>query len=195
VLLKHTPALTHLSLALTDDISGTSEILCAVAKHTHLRQLKCLSLNSFECEGETLRQIICKHPLLQKIDLENLNITGSVSFGDILGTLASDCPRLARVEIRQISQNGFRTVFRSLGDVELSKLYNGPSYDLDFFEDFMVVSKPFRHHATIDDWENLKERLIELQHDVAVTNRQHELRVWYEEMAWIDKEDSYFHRQ
>jgi len=177
-----------------DDISGTSRLLGAVADQIELKQLKCLCLEGFECEGEALRQILRKHPLLERVDLVKLNITGSASFADVLDALANDCPRLARVRIRQISQRGFRTVFRSLGNVELQSVYNGPSDNLEFFEDFMLVAGPFRHHATIEAWENVSERLVELQHDIEVTNRKHELRVWYENMSWIDEDDSYFRR-
>lgn len=168
-----------------------------VAADVRLSHLSDLTLDSFECGGNSLPRFLRNHSQITRLTLANLNITAETTFQDVIHTLENELKSLTHVSFRQIAQANRRTVFATLGDVEASDpfaflLEEDEEDEYDFFPDFVRVEGPFRHQATIEEWEVIRQRLNMLREDVQVLNRTYLPRHKLEESSWIDRDDDYF---
>ena len=172
--LKHTPLLTQLSLSFFDKDWKDSEVIFnAVSTKVVLPNLDNLVLDAGRFAGVDLQLFLKKHNRLQSLELNNMDITGSVSFADILGELGS-FDKLKRFNSRQIAQNGFRTAFRTLGKIEFeSSRYRYGKDELQFFKDFEWLNV-FRYVSVAEEWEGVQRKIGDLRRDLIVTHRTHE---------------------
>lgn len=173
------------------DFANTREVFQHVAETVQLHHLRELCLDRLECVGDDLRRFLLNHTSLARLWMQDLNLTGDTRLVDVLSTLRQQHESLAFVKLYQIADNSFRIAFRTLGDVNTSSEYL-PSWRReasDFFADFLHVSKPARHCATIEEWEGVKDKLRRLSEDIIPTGRTYQSRHPIEWYGWIDKDD------
>lgn len=109
--LQACPDLRKLKMRFRNDWNDTEEIFGHVARRVKLPQLKELSLIYIRCDGEHLRSFIGNHRDLHKLVLEDLDLTGNVSFRDVLVSTGEGLDRLVHFRCRQIAQNSLRLCF------------------------------------------------------------------------------------
>lgn len=148
-----------------------------------LPHLEDLTLDGLRCAGADLSLFLNNHNRLKKLELRNLDITGSKSFASILVELKS-CNKLTTFRCHQVAQNGFRTSFQTLGEMGIK------SYDFgEFtqgrheFKDFLWVDV-FRYSAVAEEWEGVHRKLGHLSSDVIVTNRTHKSDFDFDMYYW-----------
>ena len=117
-----------------------------------------------------------KHNALQRLTLRNLDVTGAVSFAQVLAELEAHHAQLKHFQCRQMAQDSRRLVFTSHGDVDVHDSpdeyqFGGPEWT--FLEDFVWVEGPFRYLATAEEWEGVQRKIGELKRDVLVTTRSY----------------------
>lgn len=192
-LLRHTPQLAQLTVGIDGDIVGTSQLFQSVARKTRLRRMRTLELDGFECHGSDLELFLRGLPGLESLKFSDLNILGPTTFQDVLRTVQNELQSLTFVSLHQIAQDSLRTVFATLGDVEASQPFypSYPGQSPDFFADFLRVSGPFRHNATVEEWEGVKRKLGLLCDDVQTTHRPYRARHAMEKYGWIDRDDEW----
>ena len=153
--------------------------------------LEDLWIDGFECVGEDLQTFLKNHSQLQSLKLYNLDIAGSDSFSEVLTTLGRYHDRLEDAEFHQIAQSSLRIVFRSMGEIQASEVkcrechvrgYSCPHID------WMIVTWPDRHRATIEKWEGIQHKLSLLRDDFEVTQRPFKIRTGGEEYGWFDRD-------
>ena len=177
--LQHTPLLTRLWLGFLDkDWKDTSVLFSGIASKVMLLHLENLVLDGLRCEGEDLSLFLGNSKRLKRLELRNLDITGTKSFSSILDEV-KDLDRLTTFQCWQVAQNGFRTAFPTLGEIEISPCYfrlteeDLDEEDIDGLKDFLMVNV-FRYIAAAEEWEGVHQKLVDLSNDVVVTNRTHE---------------------
>jgi hypothetical protein len=71
---------------------------------------------------------------------------------------------------RQVVQNSYRLYLRTKGDIETSA-YRRSFSDAppDFFDDFLIVSKPLKYHWTAVEWEGVQQKIALMAEDLAVS--------------------------
>jgi hypothetical protein len=153
-----------------------------------LPYLEDLTVDGLRCTGADLSLFLNNHNRLKRLDLQNLDITGSKSFASILVELKS-FNKLTAFRCHQVAQNGFRTSFPTLGKIEMS------SYDYGFvpeitvgrheFKDFLWVDV-YRYTAVAEEWEGVQRKLGRLSRDVIVTNRTHKPDFDFAMYHWVD---------
>jgi hypothetical protein len=92
-------------------------VFANIAKNNRLPGLRTLKLEHIRCRGEDLRRFLRTHDGLHSLCLLDLDITGSISFADVLGELATTHTVLDLFYSRHIAQNSWRTNFESCGDL------------------------------------------------------------------------------
>lgn len=141
-----------------------------------LPHLEELVLDGLRCAGEDLSLFLSSTKYLKRLELRNLDITGSKSFASILNEL-KNLTRLTTFRCSQVAENGFRTAFQTLGDIEIGRSYFPPltegEENIDGLRDFLMVNV-FRYIAAAEEWEGVHRKLGDLSNDVVVTNRTHE---------------------
>lgn len=136
-----------------------------------LPYLEDLTLDGLRCAGADLSLFLNNNNRLKQLVLRNLDITGSKSFASILVELKS-FKKLTTFRCHQVAQNGFRTSFQTLGEIEISSYDFGFTQEEPEFKDFLWVNA-FCYSAVAEEWEGVHRKLGHLSSDVIVTNRTH----------------------
>ena len=83
----------------------------------YLAKLAHLMFDGFDCEGSELALFLQNHSLLIELTLENVKVTGGVTYAEVLRSVAVANLRFRASRSWQTSEGGLRTRFRSPGDV------------------------------------------------------------------------------
>ena len=118
------------------------------------------------------------HKGLQSLRLENMDITGSVPFTEVMDLLQASHHLLERFRFSQIAQGSRRLYLDTLGDLEEQSsptqvflLEDGEV--ADFFNDFVDVVGPFKYHGTAESWEGVRDKIGLLKDDVRISHKHY----------------------
>ncbi|KAK6397211.1 hypothetical protein LTR65_007711 [Meristemomyces frigidus] len=174
--LSRCPHLRHLRLAFRD-WKHTERVFASVAQKVVLPKLEVLILDNIRCAGADLRQFLEAHPGLRSLRLENLDVTGSITFADTLSVLEVKHDRLVDFRCDQIAQNSFRLFFDTLGKLDECTDWHYRLEDnqeaLDFWADFVSVLEPFKYIGIAEAWEGVQQKIGLLRDDIRVSTRDY----------------------
>ena len=126
------------------------------------------------CAGEDLCRFLQSSPGLTYLCLENLDVTGQVTYADILALLEETHDRLTRFRSHQIAQHGFRTFFENLGYVEATtSMCSFPDDEEEFLEDCVEVKGPFKYIGEAEEWEGVQQKISHLRRDIGISTRDY----------------------
>lgn len=146
-----------------------------IVKRVRAPFLRTLCLDYIRLRGEDLQLFLEEHDQLKQLELTNLDITGSIPYKDILTTLSKNHKELAQFDCKQIAQNARRLYFRMMGEIILNpastRRYN--EMESDFFDDFVYLMYS-KYAASVEEWDNMQERLVELADDLRESHKSFE---------------------
>ncbi|KAK3618702.1 hypothetical protein LTR56_024491 [Elasticomyces elasticus] len=169
------PQLHQLNLAFRNDWEDTEQVFACIADKVVLHHLEDLHLQGIRCAGMDLRRFLCANSNLRLLRLQDFDITGSVSFADVLDALAESHNHLKRFSFSQIAQKSFRLYLEQLGDIgehEMHRNYraDGTQDPEDFTNDYIVVCHHPKYLGVAEDWEGVQGKIRELRTDLRVSD-------------------------
>ncbi|KAK5683739.1 hypothetical protein LTR17_027241 [Elasticomyces elasticus] len=169
------PQLHKLNLAFRNDWADTEQVFACIADKVVLDQLEDLHLQGIRCVGMDLQRFLCANSNLQLLRLQDFDITGSVSFADVLDAVAESHIHLKRFFFSQIAQKSFRLYLEQLGDIgehEMHRNYraDGTQDPEDFTNDYIVVCHHAKYLGVAEDWEGVQGKIRELRTDLRVSD-------------------------
>lgn len=201
ILLASCPHLRQVKLGFTDDWEDTEALFEQITKKTILPSLERLELDYLRCRGEVLLLFLQNHRCLQCLSLLNLDITGNVTFKEILELLQCNHNSLRSFECRQIAQNGYRLYFatsaviRDYGGLyfDNSHLCEDGTLVLDsFYEDFADLAL-CKYYGEAEEWEGVRDKLGILKDDLRLSRKDYrpDLKPWAARQ-YLEENGSYY---
>ncbi|KAK4953984.1 hypothetical protein LTR10_008588 [Elasticomyces elasticus] len=180
-LLASTQQLSVLKLGFRKDFAQTSAIFANVVKQVRLPRLKTLHLNHMRCDAADMRMLLHNHTELYDLALTRLDLTGPVTFSDILFVLECEHGRLTQFECTNIAQDGFRLHFETLGELSLSEEWASrrpaEQADRELLNSFVRVSGPSPHCGKAEEWEGVQYKIGMLREDLRVADEMYN-NIW-----------------
>ncbi|KAK5742638.1 hypothetical protein LTR17_003169 [Elasticomyces elasticus] len=107
--------------------------------------------------------------------LQDFDITGSLSFADVLDALAESHNHLRRFSFSQIAQKSFRLYLEQLGEIQEHEMHrnyraDGTQDPEDFTNDYIVVGHHAKYLGAAEDWEGVQGKIRELRMDLRVSD-------------------------
>ncbi|KAK5677366.1 hypothetical protein LTS10_009936 [Elasticomyces elasticus] len=169
------PQLHKLNLAFRNDWKDTEQVFACIADKVVFEHLEDLHLQGIRCAGVDLRRFLCAHSNLQMLRLQDLDITGSVSFADVLDALAESHGQLKRFTFSQVAQKSFRLYLEQLGEIgedEMHRNYraDGTQDPEDFTNDYILVGHHAKYLGVAKEWEGVQGKISQLRMDLRVSN-------------------------
>ncbi|KAK4893123.1 hypothetical protein LTR27_008463 [Elasticomyces elasticus] len=167
--------LHQLNLAFRNDWEDTEQVFACIADKVVFEHLQDLHLQGIRCAGVDLRRFLCAHSDLQMLRLQDLNITGSVSFADVLDALVETHGQLKRFTFSQVAQKSFRLYLEQLGEIgkdEMHRNYraDGTQDPEDFTNDYILVGHHAKYLGVAEEWEGVQGKISELRMDLRVSD-------------------------
>lgn len=172
------PKLVSLTLGFRNQWSDTERVFAKIASKVHLPALETLMLHGMRCDGRDLGQFLHAHKNLQTLQLENLDVTGSQKFADVLKVVEEHHRYLRKFACRQIAQDSFRTFFESLGSLEITDTWHfaypreddDKREEADFFNSFVRVQGPFKYVGEAEELEGVQQKVSLLRQDLRISD-------------------------
>lgn len=146
-----------------------------IARNVTLPNLSLLQLDWMLCSGEDLMLFLNNHRNLQHLIMEDLDITGTVTFKDVLRSLQQHHSALESFDCNRIAQNSFRIYFDTFGVIHQVDdsidlfAYEGMNEDFDdFFYDFVDVKPVAKYRGWAEQWEGVLDKIGVLEEDLRV---------------------------
>lgn len=129
---------------------------------------------------------LSNHKTLHSIRLQHLDITGSMSFADVLRTLRLQHDLLKDFSCKQMAQASLRLFFESEGDLHANTRATEwlKIQGLEFFEEFLWVGMPAAYSASAVEWEGVQDKIGLLAEDVRVSGDDFEPDFDHEMYTW-----------
>lgn len=150
-------------------------------------------LFGIRCGGKDLGHFLSSHKNLQTLRLENLDVTGSQKFADVLKVVEEMHDCLKQFSCRQIAQDSFRTFFKTLGSIEMSEDWHfaypqdddDKKEEADFFNSFVRVQGPFKYHGEAEELEGVQNKVGLLRQDLRISHLSYQPEFGNDSYWWM----------